>query len=158
MFLFIMTTKLTKAKAVAIVLIGGILLCGLIFAASRLTGGRSPDRPSPEAVSDNEGRVAYLAAWGWEVHPSAVETLDLVLPETLDEAYASYNSLQAENGLDLSPYCGKRVKRYTYTVLNYPNGPETVQANLYLCGDTVIAGDVMSPGQDGFIQSLSYPV
>ncbi len=158
MFLFIMTTKLTKAKAVIIVLAGGILLCALIFAASHLAGGKDASRPSPEAVGDNEGRVAYLAGWGWEVHPSAVETLDLVLPETLDDAYRSYNDVQAEAGLDLSPYCGKRVKRYTYTVLNYPGSTETVQANLYLCGDTVIAGDVMSPGQDGFLHSLAYPV
>ena len=34
--------------------------------------------------------------------PSAVETLDLTFPETLDEAYLSYNELQMENGMDLT--------------------------------------------------------
>lgn len=157
MYLFILTTKLTKAKAVGAVLIVGALLCGLIFAVGHLQQKNGDVRPSPQGVSDNEGRVAYLSAWGWEVNPSAVETLDLVLPETLDDSYESYNALQAENGLDLTDYCGKRVKRYTYSVLNYPNGVEGVQANLYLCGDTVIAGDIMASGQDGFISDLRYP-
>lgn len=155
--LFIMTTKLTKAKAVGAILIGGALLCGLIFAAGHLHQ-EDQSRPSPQNVSDNDGRVAYLSGWGWEVNPSAVETLDLVLPEALSDSYASYNALQAENGLDLTAYCGKRVKRYTYNVLNYPKDAEGVQANLYLCGDTVIAGDIMASGQDGFISSLQYPV
>lgn len=157
MSLFIMTTKLTKAKAIGAALAGGALLCGLIFAAGHLQqdGGAQP--PSPQNISDNDGRVAYLSGWGWEVNPSAVETLDLVLPEALSDSYESYNALQAENGLDLTAYCGKRVKRYTYSVLNYPGGAEGVQANLYLCGDTVIAGDIMASGQDGFISGLRYP-
>ena len=154
MYLFIMTTKLTKAKAITAAVIIGLLLCGLIFCANH---ANKSEPPSPIAVSDNEGRVAYLKAWGWEVDPSAIETLDLVLPKEFDDAYASYNTVQTEIGFDLAPYCGKHVKRYTYTVLNYPGITENIQANLYLSGDTVIAGDIISSGIDGFIASLLYP-
>lgn len=152
-----MTAKLTKAKAVAGVLAGGALLCALVFAAGQLHQRNADTLPSPQNVSDNDARVHYLADWGWEVDPSAVETLDLVLPEALNDAYGSYNELQAENSMDLSAYSGKRVKRYTYTVLNYPGQAEGVQANLYLCNDTVVAGDILSTGADGFISSLHYP-
>ena len=154
--MFIMATKLTKAKAVAGVLAGGALLCGLIFATGHLHA-RNDAAPSPLQISDNADRVAYLSAWGWEVAPSAIETLDLKLPETLNDAYAQYNTLQEKNGMDLSDYCGQRVKRYTYTVLNDPRQSDGVQANLYLCGDTVVAGDITAPGVDGYIAPLQYP-
>lgn len=152
-----MTTKLTKAKAIVGVLAGGAVLCALVFAAGHLYQGNEDTIPSPQNVSDNEDRVSYLAGWGWEVDPSAVETLDLVLPEALSDSYGSYNELQAENGMDLTAYCSKRVKRYTYTVLNYPDQAEGIQANLYLCDDTVVAGDILSTGAEGFISSLHYP-
>ena len=152
-----MTAKLTKAKAIGAVLVGGAVLCGLIFAVDYAISGGGEAAPSPQNVSDNDARVSYLSAWGWEVDPSAVETLDLVLPEALGDSYEDYNALQAETGMDLESYCGKRVKRYTYRVSNYPENVEGVQANLYLSGDTVIAGDVMAPGEDGFIRSLRYP-
>ncbi len=152
--MFIMTTKLTKAKAITAVLIVGALLCGLIFCANH---ANKSEIPSPQGMSNNDSRVAYLKAWGWEVNPSAIETLDLVLPKEFDDAYASYNTLQTEIGFDLSPYCGKRIKRYTYTVLNYPGISENIQADLYLSNDTVIAGDILSTGTDGFIASLKYP-
>lgn len=155
--MFIMTTKLTKAKAIVGVLAGGAVLCALVFAAGHLYQGNEDTIPSPQNVSDNEDRVSYLAGWGWEVDPSAVETLDLLLPEALSDSYGSYNELQAENGMDLTAYCSKRVKRYTYTVLNYPDQAEGIQANLYLCDDTVVAGDILSTGAEGFISSLHYP-
>ena len=155
--MWIVSAKLTKSKAIAGTLAGAALLCGLIFAAGELhQRGGAAAAPSPENVTDNEGRVAYLADWGWEVDPSAVETLDLVLPSS-GASYESYCALQAENGMDLHTYSGQRVKRYTYTVLNYPGQEETVQANLYLCGDTVVAGDIIAPGTDGFIAALPYP-
>ncbi len=155
--MLIMSTKLTKAKAIAGVLTGGALLTGLIFAAGHWHNQKVHETPSPQNISDNAGRVAYLSDWGWEVDPSAIETLDLKLPDTLDSSYEEYNVLQAENGLDLTAYCGQRIKRYTYTVLNYPEKADGVQANLYLCDDTVVAGDIMAPGADGFIASLQYP-
>ena len=128
MDLFIMTTKLTKTKAVAGVLAGGVLLCAVIFTAGHAFEKNTGGPPSPASVSDNAQRVAYLAGWGWEVEPSAVETLDLTFPETLDEAYLSYNELQMENGMDLTPYCGQQAKRYTYRVSNYPDYEGTVLA------------------------------
>ena len=97
-----MTTKLTKAKAIVGVLAGGAVLCALVFAAGHLYQGNEDTIPSPQNVSDNEDRVSYLAGWGGEVDPSAVETLDLLLPEALSDSYGSYNELQAENGMDLT--------------------------------------------------------
>ena len=51
----------------------------------------------------------------------------------MDDSYQEYLALQADQGFDLEKYAGKRVKRYTYEVLNYPTGESGVQVNLLLC-------------------------
>ena len=94
---------------------------------------------------------------GWEVEPEPVETLQFLLPEKLEEPYLTYNELQDSQGFDLSTACGKQVSRFTYTVTNYPNRPEGVQLNLYVCEEQPVAGDVLCAGADGFQDTLVYP-
>ena len=77
-----------------------------------------------------------------------------LLPETLAEPYLTYNELQKAQGFDLTDCRGKQVSRYTYTVTNYPDRAEGVQANLYLCEDLPVAGDICCPGADGFQEAL----
>ena len=151
-----MTTKLTKAKAVAGVLLGGSALCALIFAVNHFQHNSAP-LPSPEGVLSNTDRIAYLQSFGWEVSDSAKETLDLMLPADPSDAFTSYNTIQLDQEMDLTPYCGKRLMRYTYAVFNYPGRESGVQADLYLDGGTVVAGDILAPGDDGFLAGLRYP-
>ena len=68
-----------------------------------------------------------------------------------------YNDLQKSQGFDLETCCGKQVTRYTYTVTNYPQRPDGVQLNLYICEDLPVAGDVVCTGTDGFQDTLVFP-
>ena len=68
-----------------------------------------------------------------------------------------YLTLQQEAGLPLADYDGQTVTRCTYTVTNYPGRTGDVQANLYLCGDVIVGGDIMALGENGFQASLRYP-
>ena len=86
-----------------------------------------------------------------------IETLEFTLPQPLNASYEAYNELQQEQGFDLAPYAGMQVKRYSYQVTNYPDCPENVQANLYLCGDLVIGGDILCYGEEGFVDTLIFP-
>jgi len=81
----------------------------------------------------------------------------MLVPEEMDESYDDYLALQREQGFDLSKYAGKRVKRYTYEVLNYPTGETGVQVNLVIYNNVVIGGEVLSPHLDGFLHGLSLP-
>ena len=65
--------------------------------------------------------------------------------------------IQRQQGFDLERYAGKRAKRYTYEILNYPSGETGVQANLLLYKTTVIGGEVLSPRLDGFLHGLAMP-
>ena len=143
--MLIWTARISKRKALIAALIfvcitSCLLLCFHLSA---------PAAELPK-LENNDQRIAYLQSLGWEVAPEPVETLQFLLPETLEEPYLSYNELQRTQGFDLSGYCGKQVTRYTYAVLNHPNRIEGVQANLYICDEAPVAGDICSPGENGF--------
>jgi len=149
--MFIVTTRFTRKKAVLSVILFGAVLAGLIFLVSRLSSEKDP---APSHLEDNPQRVEYLLSLGWEVLPEPLETLQFLFPETLEEPYRSYNELQLAQGFDLTFCCGKQVSRFTYTVTNYPGRSEGVQANLYVCEGTPVAGDVCCAGADGFQEPL----
>ena len=135
-----------------------VIVLGLIAGAVALLAGTRNDPAAPEIrLSTNEDRVAYLQSLGWTVEAEPVETLQFLLPDTLEDPYLTYNELQKEQGFDLSACCGKQVSRYTYTVTNYPGRTEGVQANLYVCEEAPVAGDILCPGADGFQAVLTFP-
>ena len=152
--MLIVTTRFTRKKAALSVILFGVVLAGLIILVSRPTG--FPETPQPE-LTDNPQRVEYLLSLGWEVEPEPLETLQFLLPDTLEEPYLSYNQLQLPQGFDLEACCGKQVSRFTYAVTNYPGRSEGIQANLYVCEELPVAGDLCRPGADGFQEPLIQP-
>lgn len=132
---------------------------GLVIGSALLLAGCFGGNKETEVITaaTNEERVAYLEALGWQVEPQPIETLDLQLPEKLEGEWDAYAKLQKGQGLPFSEFAGQAVKRYTYTVTNYPEIPQGVQANLYLWGDQIIGGDVIFTGQGGFQTDLAFP-
>lgn len=135
------------------------LALGLVIGSALLLAGCFGGNKETEVITaaTNEKRVAYLEALGWQVEPQPIETLDLQLPEKLEGEWDAYAKLQKGQGLSFSEFAGQAVKRYTYTVTNYPEIPQGVQANLYLWGDQIIGGDVIFTGQGGFQTDLAFP-
>ena len=135
------------------------LALGLVIGSALLLAGCFGGDKETEVITaaTNEERVAYLEALGWQVEPQPIETLDLQLPEKLEGEWDAYAKLQKGQGLPSSEFAGQAVKRYTYTVTNYPEIPQGVQANLYLWGDQIIGGDVIFTGQGGFQTDLAFP-
>lgn len=158
--MMIFTAKLTRKKTALFVILAGLFVGLVILLAGALGGEDSPVSPtgvSLEGIHDNAERVAFLESYGWQVSQEPVETLRLLLPAELEGSWVTYNDLQKQQGLDLAPYCGKQVERFTYAVANYPGISEGVQVNLYLCGDTVAAGDIFCTGENGFQSTLEFP-
>lgn len=154
--MLIVSTKIKPKKAILGILLFGAALIILILLTSHLKHQKAPAEMPLTAASDAD-RVTYLSSLGWQVDPAPTETLTFTLPSPLSEAYLEYNTLQLEQGFDLSAYAGKDVKRYSYAVLNYPGRPEDVQADLYLSKDTIIGGDILCCGDNGFVASLAFP-
>ncbi len=157
--MLIMTAKVPKRKLTWGVAAAALLCC----CAIALNFGQAVREvsastvPNPKGVKSNQDRVEYLSAYGWQVSQEPIATQELLIPEEMDDSYSEYLALQAEQGFQLEKYAGKRVKRYTYEVLNYPSGEAGVQANLLICKNTVVGGEVLSPRLDGFLHGLTMP-
>lgn len=153
--MFIVTAKVPKKKLLAG---GGTLLCCCLAAALILALGGRAVTASAEVkhIRTNDDRVAYLNSLGWQVASEPLATEELLIPETFDESYGDYLALQADQGFDLSQYCGKRVKRYTYQIFNYPAPGEQAQAALLIYKDRLVGGQVQS-ASGSFLHGLAMP-
>ena len=158
--MLIVTAKLPRRTLALGGLLAAVLVCAstvLPAFSPALPAGVEKSSPSPTKIRSNEDRIAYLSEYGWEVSPEPLFTEELLIPEEMGEDYQEYLQLQQAQGFDLTQYAGKRVKRYTYEIYNYPSGEAGVQANLLVYRKTVIGGEVLSPRLDGFLHGLAMP-
>ena len=158
--MLIVTVKMPKRKLTLGVAAAALLCCcaiALNFGHALSREASAPASPNPKGVRSNQDRIDYLSAYGWQVSPEPVATQELLIPKEMDDSYTEYLALQTGQGFDLQKYAGKRVKRYTYEVLNYPTGEAGVQVNLLICKNTVVGGEVLSPQLDGFLHGLAMP-
>ena len=158
--MLIVTAKMPKRKLTLGVAAAALLCCcaiALNFGHALSREVSAPASPNPKGVRSNQDRIDYLSAYGWQVSEEPIATQELLIPEEMDASYDEYLALQAQQGFDLKKYAGKRVKRYTYEVLNYPTGEKGVQANLLIRKNTVVGGEVLSPQLDGFLHGLAMP-
>lgn len=105
-------------------------------------------------IKSNEDRVEFLAQFGWQVNPEAIESIEVTIPEEFDKIFTAYNEIQKQQGLDLTKYKKKNVTRYTYEITNYDGYDGTVYANILVYRNKVIGGDVCSADVKGFMHGL----
>lgn len=141
--MFIVTARIPKKRLMA----GGMVLacCAVVLVTALLlsAGGVAAVSAEVSGLRKNDDRVAYLNSLGWTVAVEPAKTEELLIPETFDGGYADYLALQQEQGFDLTQYCGRRVKRYTYTVTNYPDRKDVV-AVLLIYKNRIVGGQIQS--------------
>ncbi len=154
--MFVFTAKLNRKKAIIAAVALALTLGAVILLVSlRAHGGAGVKKAVPDpGVSDAADAAEYLGALGWQVEPEPLEVKHLVIPRSFTGAYAEYAALQARQGLPLSEYGGMEAVRYSFRVRNHPSGGDDVVADLVVCGQTVIAGDIQSTALDGFMTGL----
>lgn len=74
------------------------------------------------------------------------EVVEITIPEDFNAVYERYNNLLKEGGYDLTPYKGKKCKRYTYLI-----PPENARANILVYNGKIIGGDISSITIDGIM-------
>ena len=161
--MFIYSLKASTIKFFAVITLSLALLITLIAfvpsydpAAGEDVFGES-DKISFTKIKTNDDRIAFLSRFGWEVSETPVEEEKVTVPDRFDKVYMTYNELQKKQGLDLSKYKGREVTRYTYALTNYPGYDGRVFANLLICKNRVIGGDICSADADGFIHGFAAP-
>ena len=154
--MLIFHVKHAKRKILALTAAAvAVVVCVVFLLPGCLDKGALPSEPINAPTTAQQ--VAYLEQLGWQVSDEPLETLELQLPDDLKADYADYCKLQEEQGMPFSEFAGQTVKRCTYTVMNYPNIARGVQANLYLCGEQIIGGDIIATGENGFQSGLAFP-
>lgn len=162
--MFTVTFKVTKKQIAAAAAALVVAFAGGIWAKSALAelDGRSAQAPAAAPVKVDktpaktvEQRVAFLESFGWQVEAQEDEIMEVVIPKQFDEVYEKYNDIQKTQGCDLTRYAGKRCKRYTYVVNNYPEHPENIRANILVYNGKIIGGDICSLDLDGFMQGFT---
>lgn len=130
------------------------LIAVLVIAIVWPSGGSSAQTLAPVAGQDDGQRIAFLSELGYTVDPEDVSVKEVLIPDEFDDVFQKYNDVQVAAGMDLQPYHGKRVKCWTYKVLNVP-GEGEVLANLYVYKDKIVGGDICSTALDGFMHGLT---
>ena len=153
--MFVFTAKLNRKSAVAAVVALALLLIAVILLVSlRSIGGSGKPSQEKTGVADASDAARYLSDLGWQVDAQPLEIRELVIPRSFSGVYADYAALQSKQGYPLAEYGGMEARRYSFRVLNHPSGEENIVADLVVCGQTVIAGDIQSTAMDGFMTGL----
>lgn len=154
--MFVYSMKASTLKFFGVILASVVVLVTLILLIPA-SDNASVDAASANynKVKTNEDRIALLSGLGWQVSEQPVEEVQVQIPAEFDSVLDRYNSLQMDQGLDLSKYKRKTLTRYTYQVTNYPDYEGTVYANLLVYRNKVVAGDLCSTSADGFVSPLS---
>ena len=164
--MFTVSFRVTKRQVAAAAAVFVLAFAGGVWGKAAVSELRGDEVRAPAAaeikVNKAEGetnaqRIAFLESFGWEVEPEEDEILEVVIPKQLDDVYLQYNEIQLAQGCDLSNFTGKRCKRYTYVVNNYPGQAEDVRANILTYKGKIIGGDICSVKLDGFMHGFVAP-
>ncbi len=157
--MFVYTVKSSKLKLIVLILLVAAAVIATIYVSGNDTPAAQDGAISLKAGNEQE-RLAFFSQFGWDVDEEPIEVAEIIIPSEFDEVYGKYNEIQTKQNLDLSLYCGKRAKRWTYAVKNYPGyeaKPNYIQANILVYEGMVIGGDICSIEINGFMHGFDFP-
>lgn len=157
MFIYSMRASTLKFfGAVSLALAALIILVAFVptYEAEAADGTAGAVSYRYDKIKSDDDVESFLSQFGWQVGAQPHETADVTIPAEFDKIFAAYNEIQRRQGLNLSSYKRKTVKRYTYLVENYPDYDGRVYANVLVYRGRVIGGDVCSADVGGFIHGF----
>ena len=147
-----MTCKPKDKVKTAVMLIILIIAAGVIWIFMR--ADKENDLDEALTMNSNAERVVFLNKAGWIVAPDPIEQEKITIPSEFNEAYTAYNEIQLQQGFDLTKSAGEEAEIFTYSVLNYPDYPENITANLIFVNDRLVGADITQTVENGFTLPL----
>jgi len=155
--MYVLTMKFSKKIAVTVLIAIAVALAVLVILVGVL-GREGSDTVNliglGNGIKTNDDRIEYLAGLGWECDEEVVEEQKIVIPREFDAVFSEYNTLQKQQGFDLSQFGGLEVTMYRYRVNNYSAAEDVVLAQLIVLNYEVVGGDIHSTAMDGFMHAL----
>ncbi|MCL2013610.1 MAG: DUF4830 domain-containing protein [Oscillospiraceae bacterium] len=157
--MFILSFKTSRLKLITAGVAVLAAFLTIIYAISSMATAQTGVKPEKKTdATDNGQRLEFIRSFGYQAKSDPVEVAEIIIPTEFDEVYLDYNKMQKEQGYDLTGFRGKRVKRYTYEITNYPEHSAGVRADILVSDGKVIGGNVCSILEGGFIHGFSAPV
>ncbi len=153
--MFVYSIKSKQIKLFLLIAFVVVTVISLFILSQESTDVDNADKASIKASTASE-RLSFISQFGWEVDEDPVEVCEVIIPTEFDETYIQYNEIQLKQGFDLQTYSGMRVKRWTYSVKNYPGheNKNYIRINLLVYEGLVVGGDVCSIELDGFMHGF----
>ena len=153
--MFVYSIKSKQIKLFLLVVFVITTVISLFILSKQSNDVLNVDKSSIKASTADE-RLTFISQFGWEVSEDPVEVCEVIIPSEFDETYTQYNEIQLKQGFDLKPYAGMRVKRWTYSVKNYPGheNKNYIRINVLVYEGIVVGGDVCSIELDGFMHGF----
>lgn len=134
MFFYVATRKKLRA-ALTVTLLLAALGAFLALQAASL------NQTACNIAADPKARADYLKSLNYTVDETVPEQFENIeIPTVFSAVYENYNLLQKRAGMDLTPYKGQRVVRFTYKLEVL--GRDDVYAHLLQQKDCIIGGDI----------------
>lgn len=151
----VVSIQMKKKQWIGLAVLAVLLILAIVLAVRPHRAVTASADFSCDAATDAQ-RKAFLAQFGWTVQDDPVEICEVIIPDTFNDVYRAYNELQKSQGLDLTRYMGKRVKRWTYELTNYPVGDAKTRvfADLLISDGRVIGGSIGTRAADGFMRGF----
>lgn len=149
--MLIFSIKTSKKQLLSLLItVAALVLTVMLFLCVPQQGDVITAKPKGDTA---EARVTFLGSLGYEVSEESEQSETVMLPSEFDEVLTRYNTLQQVAGMDLRPFAGQVLWRYTYAVSNYADEP-LAEAHLYIFDGRIIGGDIASAEQNGFMHGL----
>lgn len=153
--MFITSVKAAAVRNGAIIFAIGVILAVILWPRNSEAAVQAAAGPRYTGISTNEKRVGFIESFGWKVEPEPIEVVEVTIPQMFNKVYQNYNAIQKKQNLNLEKFKGRRVKRWTYKITNYPNVTGDVRANLLIYNNEIIGGDVSTVALNGFMHGFS---
>ena len=153
--MFVYSIKSRQIKLFLLIAFVVVTAISLFVLSRESTDVANNDKSNIKASTESE-RLSFISQFGWEVEEDPVEVCEVIIPTEFDETYTQYNEIQTKQGFDLKNYSGMRVKRWTYSVKNYPGyeNKNYIRLNVLVYEGLVIGGDVSSIELEGFMHGF----
>ena len=152
--MFIYSIRASTVKFFAVIALTLAVLAGIFLFGRTDTVAAANTDIKFGGVKTNDDRIEFIKQFGIDVSGEAKEKVSFSVPENFDRVISGYNEIQKQQGLDISKYKNKKVTRYTYEINGYDDYKGTVNINLIIYRNTVIACDISSADPNGFIEPL----
>lgn len=158
--LFVVSVSSKKFKKIGIVVVAVMLVMGVVSIYSCFSYTKNSINKSTatnNVVEGTSGILDFISSFGWEVINEPDDVREVIIPVEFDDVYKNYNEIQISQGYDLEKYAGERVKKWSFTITNYPEYEECdyIKINILVFEGKVIGGDVCSVKLDGFMHGFA---